>query len=336
MPLLGPAYFVLVILTRSTGGWTPMRQTGSRDSDAISMAARPEVVFVDAEIAARCQFAPGEEAATELSLPDGMLPPARWQLRTIRASIPALAGYSLSGVWYACQRAKVRLRTARPRLFSPDPDYVAKREGVLRALGEVAAAPEEVVLVFLDEMGYQRWPQPARTFAPGGPGVPPPTTAPAGKDAKHRIGGMLDAWRGRVLFVDSDVVGHHRLELLYQSLNQTYPAATRIYVVQDNWPVHRHPDIVTLLTTMPRITPLWLPLAAWWLNPIEKLWRLLRQTVLRLHQHAADWLDLHRDVRRFLRQFDHDAPDLLRYVGLTGKGPLATALHPTTDLHGEK
>jgi hypothetical protein len=76
-------------------------------------------------VAARLQQAPGDEARTELGVPAG-LPPSRWQLRTIRASVPELATYSLSGIWRFLQRSHLRLRSAQVQLSSPDPDYQAK------------------------------------------------------------------------------------------------------------------------------------------------------------------------------------------------------------------
>lgn len=259
-----------------------------------------------------------------MGLPSGVPPPDRWQLRTIRASIPDLADWSLSGVWAACQRAKVTWRQARPRQYSPDPAYQDKRARLAAVLRELAADPEHIVVVFLDEMSIRRWPEPGRTFAAAAP-APPPRTRPQGKDAQHRIAGLLDAQSGRVLMVDGHGVGRERLGRLYRQLDRAYPAATRIYVVQDNWPVHDHPDLGALLVRLPRIERVWLPLAAHWLNPIEKLWRKLRQEVLRLHRRSGDWLALRRAVRAFLRQFRDGSHVLLHEVGLLGDGFLARA-----------
>ena len=61
------------------------------------------------------------------------------------------------------QRAGLRLRSARVQHYSPDPDYGPKRDALLACLREAAVHPEEIVLVFLDEMGFYRWPDPART-----------------------------------------------------------------------------------------------------------------------------------------------------------------------------
>ena len=47
---------------------------------------------------------PGEEARREVGLQPPSPPPTRWSLRTLRASVDALAAYSLSGVWGLLQR----------------------------------------------------------------------------------------------------------------------------------------------------------------------------------------------------------------------------------------
>ena len=58
-----------------------------------------------------------------------------------------------------------------------------------------------------------------------------------------------------------------------------YPDAQNIYLVMDNWPVHFHPDALDALAQDSRLELLALPTYAPWLNPIEKLWRLVRQRV---------------------------------------------------------
>src|SRR5207248_4519881 len=60
-----------------------------------------------------------------------------------------------------------------------------------------------------------------------------------------------------------------------------------------------------------------LPTYASWCNPIEKLWRKLKQDVLHLHRLADDLAALRTLVRAFLQQFATGSSDLLRYVGLS-------------------
>ncbi len=252
-------------------------------------------------------------------------PPSRWRLRTIRARILALQDDSLSGVWRLLQRCGIRLRSAQVRLCSPDPAYAAKEAYLLHCWHEVAQAPSTQVLVFLDELGYYRWPEPAVTWAASAP-AGAPCTAPAGTHQQWRIIGALNALTGRVDDLDGYIVGRAKVIAFYQHVVQVYPDATRIYVVQDNWSIHRHAEVLAAVQQLPEITPVWLPTYAPWLNPIEKLWRWLRQDVLKLHRLADDWPGLRQRVNRFLDQFATGSQALLHYVELLGKGKLAQAL----------
>ncbi len=93
-------------------------------------------------------------------------------------------------------------------------------------------------------------------------------------------------------------------------------------------PIHTHDDVVEALRSeWPQVEPVWLPTYAPWLNPIEKLWRWLRWDVLKLHRLAGGLAGrLRSRVNQFLGQFAVGSHDLLRYVGLLGRGKLAQAL----------
>jgi transposase len=94
-----------------------------------------------------------------------------------------------------------------------------------------------------------------------------------------------------------------------------YPKAERIYIALDNWPVHFQPDVLVGLQNS-KIALLFLPTYAPWLNPIEKVWRKLKQEILHLHRYSSLWTDLQVRVDAWLIQYDRPAPDLLSYVGL--------------------
>ncbi len=121
----------------------------------------------------RLRQSPGEEARQAMAVTGEEPPPSRWTLRSIRATFPWLQDYSLSGVWRTLQRCQLRLRSARVRLFSPDPDYAPKVAYLCQCLQAAAAAPEHIVLLFLDEMGYGRWPDPAPDWSAAPPGPAP-------------------------------------------------------------------------------------------------------------------------------------------------------------------
>jgi len=275
----------------------------------------------------RLRQGPGEEARREIAPePDRPgPPPSRWSLRTIRVSVPALRDYCLSGVWRVLQRCECRLRSPKVRLFSPDPQYRSKEATLLRCLHSVAHAPDRRVLLFLDEMGYYRWPSTAADWGPAEDA--PPEVQASGNNSQWRIVGAVGALSGQVDYLDNYIVGRKQLISFYGRLDQRYPNVEQIYVAQDNWSIHQHPDVREALSDWPRIKPIWLPTYAAWLNPIEKLWRWLRQDVLKLHRLAGDWPRLRQQVRIFLDQFTSGSHAILRYVGLLGEGKLAQAIY---------
>lgn len=254
--------------------------------------------------------------------------PARWTLARIRSAVPELTGYSLSGVWRVLHRCRLRLRSAAVQQWSPDPAYVQRLRQVEAVLQESVASPGQVVTLFMDQMGFSRWPDPGSDWVAAAPQPAPLAHRGGAPNRPWRLVGTLDATTGRVLFRDNYIIGREQMSIFYRQLDRAYPDAERIYVVQDNWSIHRHPDVCAALERLPRITPVFLPTYAPWLNPIEKLWRWLRQSILRNHTLAGDWEALRAQVRAFLQQFAHGSTALLRYVGLLGDGHLAAARRP--------
>jgi len=110
-------------------------------------------------------------------------------------------------------------------------------------------------------------------------------------------------------------IGEEALIAFYAQVRAACPDAKKIYIVQDNWPVHKAPEVIEIMKNY-GLTPLFLPTYASWLNPIEKLWRWLKQEVLHLHPFAAALDELRHLVTEFLNQFQNGSNELFRYVGL--------------------
>lgn len=282
-----------------------------------------EVEAVREELLEILHAGPGEAARREVAVTKQGPAPSRWTLRTIRASVDWLTEYTVSGVWRVLQACGLELHTSWARLFSPDPDYKGKVRRLHRCLRDAARHPDTVVALFLDEFGYQRWPEVAPTW-----GLAAAVAQRAGNNQQWRTIGALNALTGQVNYFDGYIVGRQQVSQFYGLLDRAYPKTVElIYVIQDNWNIHTHPDVLTALDRYPRITPVWLPTYAPWLNPIEKLWRWLRQDILKMHRWVEDWPRVKQRVRDFVGQFAHGSSALLRYVGLTGKGKLATVLN---------
>lgn len=274
------------------------------------------------ELVERLRAGPGEAARQEANVSEAGPPPSRWTLRTIRASFRWLCEYTLSGVWRLLRRFGLTLQRASVQQYSPDPDYRLKADYAWECVRHAAHRPATVVALFLDEMGFYRWPEVGTDW-----GAEPREAERQGtKQQQWRLIGALNAITGQVTHLDGYIVGRAKVISLYRHIADAYADAQRIYVIQDNWSIHKHPDVMTALTDLPRIEPVWLPTYAPWLNPIEKLWRWVRQDVLTLHRCADNWAELKQRVRSFLDQFAHGSRALQRYVGLLGDGFFARAL----------
>ena len=143
-----------------------------------------------------------------------------------------------------------------------------------------------------------------------------------------RVLGAVNAYSGRFCYLQNYIVGKQQLMAFYAELNRRYCHMRRLYVIQDNWNIHSDAQVLAALRTMPRLQPVWLPTYASWLNPIEKVWRWLRQQVLHQHRLADDWPTLKQRVAQFFDQFQNGSTPLLRYIGLLGEGRWASILHP--------
>jgi hypothetical protein len=263
----------------------------------------------------------------------------RWTLAAIAQACTWLRVKTLPGVYQLLRRLHIHRKRGRGHLHSPDPDYLGKLRQIWLWIRAVRLDPEKQVLLFSDEFTFYRQPSLAYDYERAGHRQP---LADLGYRANltWRIAGALNVWTGQLTYAGH---AHFSLKLLvdfYQQVAQAYPLAEVIYLVVDNWPVHFHPDVRAALhdpsLSWPlHLSPKWplqpapvarrldlpirlvpLPTYAPWNNPLEKLWRLLKQTVLHLHRFSDDWDGLKHRVHQELDQYLRPSPDLLRYVGL--------------------
>lgn len=270
----------------------------------------------------------------------------RWTLASVGDVIPWLADHTPSGVWRVLDTLAVVLKRGREYVHSPDIAYEEKRAAIVACLDAARASEGRVVALFLDEVTLHRQPSLAPAYAARGREQPRAARSHRG-DAITRIVGTLDALDGHVVCRRRRTLDIPALVGFYREVVAAYPQAERIELILDNWPVHFHPDLLVAL--QPQTCPFpfphpgnwptdpsdaavrkWghlqlpihlvpLPTYASWLNPIEKLWRWLRQDVVHLHPWANELPTLYAEADRFLARFTHGTPachDLLRYVGL--------------------
>jgi hypothetical protein len=176
-------------------------------------------------------------------------------LQAIRAGFGWRGGYSLSGVWRLLGRRGLRLRLAAVQQFSPDPEYAAKLAHLEVALWEARRYPRSVVAVFVDQMGFARWPDPGSDWGAG----PPVADRRGAGNGLWRLIGALNPLSGQVDYLDNYIIGREKVVECFGRLVAAYPRVRRIYAFQDNWSIHRHPDVLGALEGWPQVGPVWLP-----------------------------------------------------------------------------
>jgi hypothetical protein len=87
-------------------------------------------------------------------------------------------------------------------------------------LREAVRQPAEVVLVFLDEMGYLRWPEAERDWMPAAPHPARQLHHAGPTNRQQRIIGALNALTGQVDYLDNYRVGREQVGAFYRQLDQ--------------------------------------------------------------------------------------------------------------------
>lgn len=265
---------------------------------------------------------------------------SRWTLQALLQHCEQwLRTTTQAGIYRVLQRLGLPYKRGRLSVHSPDPAYLDKRRRICEIEALVRSEPQRFVLLYLDEFTYTRQPTLANAYAPKGHYQ---VTARLGyrTNYAYRILAAVNALTGAVHSVARNRIKVATLRDFWRQVRTAYPQAEQIYVVLDNWPVHYHPDGLVVLQPQPFaadfiLPPSWLrqararlvpeslpivlvplPTYASWLNPIEKLWRKLRQDLLHLHRFEDDTDGLKAAVTAFLDHFAGGSRSLLRYIGL--------------------
>jgi putative transposase len=161
-----------------------------------------------------------------------------------------------------------------------DPQRVA-RLARIRWHGEHLQAHEK--LVFADELDIHLLPKVGAAWMPKGSQEEVLTP---GQNEKHYLAGALNLTTGKIFYW----LGSRKTNALFRDLltllDRTYPArqVRRIYVVVDNYKIHKAKAVEQWLATHPRFVLLWLPTYCPRANPIERAFGDVHDKCTRNHK----------------------------------------------------
>lgn len=242
----------------------------------------------------------------------------RWRLqdmlRVVRDELD-LAIHSISSLHNWLHRLGIRYRKGWAHLTSPDPHEALKLSLIEAVLAQAQRQPTDTIVLWLDELTVYRLPSLAKTWDDARGRASKAHHTP-GEDTKLRIAGAVNTQTGQLTVRYAQKMGSVQLRAFYRQIRRDYPDAKQIFVIQDCWPVHFLPEVSDTAHEL-GISLVPLPTYSSWRNPIEKLWRWLKQDVIHMHLWADDWQCFQDEVRAFLAQFRQGSSRLLHYVGLS-------------------
>jgi transposase len=223
----------------------------------------------------------------------------RWSCATLALSLQARRGLNVSAETVRRWLHGLGWRWKRTKLAAKDND--PERAAKLARIRWVAETlrPRQALL-FADELDIALLPKSGYQWMPKGTQVEVLTP---GKNEKHYLAGGWDERTGRVHYCFGPRKTNQLFRDLLDTLELRYPACRydRIYVVVDNYKIHKAQAVERWLAAHPRFELLWLPTYCPRANPIERIFGDTHDKVTRNHKRKR-LRDLVADVSRHLER----------------------------------
>jgi putative transposase len=223
----------------------------------------------------------------------------RWSGATLALSLEARPGLRVSAETVRRWLHALDWRWKRAKLSAKDND--PERAAKLARIRFVAETLRpRAVLLFADELDIGLLPKTGYQWMPQGTQVEVLTP---GKNEKHYVAGAWDWRTGTVHYCQGPRKTNQLFRDLLDTLDRRYAASRyeRIYVVVDNYCIHKAQAVERWLATHPRFELLWLPTYCPRANPIERVFGDTHDKVTRNHKRKR-LRDLVADVSRHLER----------------------------------
>jgi hypothetical protein len=245
-----------------------------------------------------------------------------------------------AGMWQVLDRVGITYQRGQTFVESPDEQFEDKCEYLDNVQQQVTDHEAQIGL-YLDELQYFQQPAIERGWEKKG--NQPTVDRPASSKyawSRHVLS-AIDWQCGDLFCRHQDSFDRETFIELYRRIADEYSGADRIWVIQDNLPVHFHIDILEKLETQKwpwdfPSPPTWpdpeeaarrdgplsiqlapLPTYASWLNPVERFWRNLKRQVLYLQPNGCAPDELMEDVDAFLDRRASAPSKVLSETGLS-------------------
>ena len=222
----------------------------------------------------------------------------RWSCATLTETLKLKHGLDVSAETMRRWLHELGWVWRRAHLIAKDDDPLRiQRLGLIRFHHDYLGKRER--LVFADELDIHLLPKVGAQWVPQGSRHEVMTP---GKNEKHYLAGALDTSTGALYYTLGERKNNGLFRELLNELDQTYLASQidRIYVVVDNYIIHKAQAVNQWLEKHPRLELLWLPTYCPKANPIERAFGDVHDKCTRNHQRKR-LRDLVKDVEHHLQ-----------------------------------
>jgi transposase len=222
----------------------------------------------------------------------------RWSCATLAMTLQAKHGIEVSAETVRRWLHEIGWVWKRAKLVAKDDDpHRIERLARIRFQHEHLGRHE--VMVFADELDIHLLPKVGAAWMPQG--TQDEIMTP-GTNEKYYLAGALDLATGKVRYCLGPRKNNGLFRALLTLLDHTYPASSvsRIYVVVDNYRIHKAKAVEQWIASHPRCELLWLPTYCPRANPIERVFGDVHDKCTRNHKRKR-LRDLVQDVERHMQ-----------------------------------
>src|SRR5919206_781068 len=222
----------------------------------------------------------------------------RWSCATLAATLQAKHGIEVSAETVRRWLHEIGWVWKRAKLVAKDDDpHRIERLARIRFVHDNLQAHE--VLVFADELDIHLLPKVGAAWMRQG--TQDKIMTP-GTNEKYYLAGALHLATGKVLYCLGPRKNNGLFRALLTLLDPTSPASsvTRIYVVVENYCIHKAKAVEQWIASHPRFELLWLPTYCPRANPIERVFGDVHDKCTRNHTRKR-LRDLVQDVERHMQ-----------------------------------
>jgi transposase len=222
----------------------------------------------------------------------------RWSCATLALEVQARRGVQVSAETMRRWLHELGWVWKRAKLIAKDDDP-QRVEKLARIRSVFEHLPAKAALFFADELDISLLPKVGYQWMPKGEQVEVPTP---GTNEKRYLAGALDMRTGTIVHRVWWRKTHGLFLDLLQTLDRAYPALyfTHLYVVVDNYKIHKARAVEQWLAAHPHVELLFLPTYCPKASPIERAFGDVHDKCTRNHRRKRIWHLVH-DVEQHLQ-----------------------------------